>query len=436
MSGVTGAAAAAGWSGAAAASGALDLGSLDLGSLNLAGIAPSSAGHGGGLASLESATAHLETPFAVVDAGALRANADALVRRAGGKPVRLATKSVRCRGVSDAVLGLDGFAGVLALTLPEALLLAQTCSDVVVGYPTVDRAALARLAADPELAARVTLMVDSTDHLDLLDGVAAQSDSVLRVCLDLDASLRLFRGRLHLGTRRSPLHSAVDAARFAEEIVRRPRLRLVGMMAYEGQIAGVADNAGSPVTKGVVRAMQARSVAELRSRRAAAVAAVRAIADLEFVNGGGTGSIESTVAEPAVTEVAAGSGLYCPTLFDGYRRFRATPAAFFVTSVVRRPAPGIATVLGGGWVASGAAGRSRLPTPVWPPGLRLTGTEGAGEAQTPLAGAGSLQVGDRVWFRHAKAGELCERVNELHVGHGGSVIATLPTYRGEGYAFL
>lgn len=403
--------------------------------LDLAAIEP---GPGEGFAALAAATAHLATPFAVVDAGALRANADSLVRRAAGKSVRVATKSVRCRAVSDAVLGLAGFRGILALTLPEALLLARGCRDVVVGYPTVDRGALARLCADPELAARVTLMVDSPEQLDVIEDVAAQCGSTIRVCLDLDASLRLLDGRMHLGTRRSPLHSPEDAARFASQIVRRPRFRLVGLMAYEGQIAGVGDDAGSPVTKIAVRAMQARSAAELRERRAAAVAAVRAVADLEFVNGGGTGSIESTVAEDAVTEVAAGSGLYCPTLFDGYRGFRPMPAAWFVTSVVRRPAPGMATVLGGGWVASGAAGRDRLPTPVWPPGLRLTGMEGAGEAQTPLTGpgAGALRVGDRVWFRHAKAGELCERVNELHVVCGGAVIATVPTYRGEGYAFL
>ncbi len=45
-------------------------------------------------------------------------------------------------------------------------------------------------------------------------------------------------------------------------------------------------------------------------------------------------------------------------------------------------------------------------------------------------------LGDRVWFRHAKAGELCERVNELHLVRGGAVVDVVPTYRGEGRAFL
>ncbi|MGN6250784.1 MAG: alanine racemase [Marmoricola sp.] len=385
---------------------------------------------------LAAATAHLEPPFAVVDLGALARNARSLVARAAGKPVRLATKSVRCRAISDAVLAVDGFAGVLALTLSEALLLAESCDDVVVGYPSADRQALARLGGDERLAARVTVMVDSVEQLDLITGAVPVAGPPIRVCLDLDASLRLAGGRVHLGVRRSPVHSAADAAALARAVVARSRFRLVGLMAYEGQVAGLGDDAGSRLHRVQVRAMQAASVAELARRRAAAVAAVREVADLEFVNGGGTGSIETTVAEEAVTEVAAGSGLYCPTLFDGYRRFRPAPAAFFVTTVVRRPTDDIATVAGGGWVASGVPGPDRLPTPVWPPGLRMTPLEGAGEAQTPLRGGSGLRVGDRVWFRHAKAGELCERVEELHLVEAGAVVAGVPTYRGEGHAFL
>jgi D-serine deaminase-like pyridoxal phosphate-dependent protein len=394
---------------------------------------------GHGYAALAAATADLEPPFAVVDVDALQANAQALVRRAAGKPVRLATKSVRCRAVSNAVLATDGFRGILALTLPEALWLAEDCVDVVVGYPTTDAVALRQLAGDERLAARVTIMIDSADQLDLVERFVGDKGHPIRVCLDLDASLELLGGRLHLGPRRSPVHSVEAAVALARDVVRRKGFTLVGLMAYEGQTAGVGDNAPGPVAKRLtIRAMQRASVLELARRRAAVVDAVRRVAPLEFVNGGGTGSIEQTVAEDAVTEVAAGSGLYCPTLFDTYRSFRPQPAAFFVLPVVRRPSAGFATVLGGGWVASGAVGRDRLPTPSWPVGLELTPLEGAGEAQTPLTGPGAaaLKIGDRVFFRHAKAGELCERVDELHLVQGGVVIGTVPTYRGESKAFL
>lgn len=388
------------------------------------------------VAALDAATSHLEPPFAAVDLAAFATNARTMVRRAGDKPIRLATKSVRCRELSRAVLDTDGYAGILALTLPEALWLAETCDDVVVGYPTADRAALQELAASEQLAQRVTLMVDSVEQLDFIERVVGPSGPPLRVCLDVDASLRLLGGRVHLGTRRSPLHSVESVQALVSDVQARRRFTLVGLMAYEGQIAGVANNVGSLIHRAQIRGMQARSIRELATRRAAIVDAVRDVTDIEFVNGGGTGSIESTLAEDAVTEVAAGSGLYGPGLFDGYRGFRPLPAAYFAASVVRRPMPSMATTLGGGWVASGAPGADRLPLPAWPTGLSLTGMEGAGEAQTPLKGRSDLRVGNRVWFRHAKAGEVCERVNELHLVHDGEIVATVPTYRGEGRAFL
>ncbi|MEV7568820.1 amino acid deaminase/aldolase [Streptomyces tanashiensis] len=392
-----------------------------------------------GLPALQKATAGLQPPFAVVDLGALRANAAQMTRRAGGKPIRLASKSLRCRALIGDTLRLPGFTGILAFTLPEALWLAEEHDDVLVGYPTADTDALGRLGADERLAARVTLMIDSTEHLDLVTAAIGPAGPPVRVCLDLDASLRLAGGRLHLGMRRSPLHSPRQARDLALAVTARRRLRLVGVMAYEGQIAGIADDRpGSRAGRTAVRLMQKLSTRELRERRAAAVRAVRSVAPLEFVNGGGTGSLESTSAEPAVTELGAGSGLYAPTLFDHYRGFSPRPAAHFVLSVVRRPGPRHATVLGGGWIASGAPGADRLPLPVWPTGLRLLPQEGAGEVQTPLTGegAGRLRSGDRVWFRHAKAGELCERVNELHVVDGDRIVDAVPTYRGEGRAFL
>lgn len=391
---------------------------------------------------LERATAHLDPPYAVVDLTAFDANAAALVDRAAGKPVRVASKSVRVRDLLTRVLDRPGWHGVLAFTLPEAVWLVRTgiSDNVLVAYPTADRNTLAELAADPALADAVTLMVDDGTQLDLVDRVCPPGRRPpLRVCLDLDASWRPMGGRVHVGVRRSPVHSARAAGAFAAAVAGRPGFQLVGLMSYEAQIAGLGDAPpGQAVLGTAIRVAQRGSYRELLARRAAAVAAVREHADLEFVNGGGTGSVAATSADPAVTEVTAGSGLYGPTLFDAYRAWRPTPAAFFACAVVRRPGPGLATVLGGGWIASGPAAESRLPRPWLPAGLKLLGAEGAGEVQTPLAGAAAtkLRVGDRVWFRHAKAGELCERVNEVHLVDGDTVLATVPTYRGEGRAFL
>jgi D-serine deaminase-like pyridoxal phosphate-dependent protein len=394
-------------------------------------------------ARLDTATADLDPPFAVLDLDAFGANADDLVRRAAGKPVRVAGKSVRCREALRHVLARPGFAGVLAYSLREALWLAAgndpVTTDVVVAYPSVDRTALRRLVADDTTAARVTVMVDSTDHLDLIDDVLGPGRrTAVRVCLDVDASLRVAGGRVHLGVRRSPVHTPDQAAALARAVVGRAGFDLVGLMAYEAQIAGVPDAPAGHRLRGLaVRRMQAASARELGQRRAAVVAAVRTVGPLEFVNGGGTGSLEVTAADPAVTEVAAGSGLYCPTLFDGYRAFTARPAALFALPVTRRPDERTVTVAGGGWIASGPPGRDRSPAPTYPAGLRLTGTEGAGEVQTPLTGPGTaqLRIGDRVWFRHAKAGELCEHVDALHTLEGDARTGSWPTYRGEGQAF-
>ncbi|MGW3784919.1 amino acid deaminase/aldolase [Micromonospora chokoriensis] len=391
---------------------------------------------------LDRATAHLDPPYAVVDLTAFDANSAALAELAGGKPVRLASKSVRSRELISRALARPGWQGIMAFTVPEAIWLvrAGVSDDVLVAYPSADRAALAELAADPTLAAAITLMIDGTGQLDLIDAVRAPGQRAeLRLCLDLDASWRPIRGRVHVGVRRSPVHSARAAGALAATVAGRAGFRLVGLMSYEAQIAGLGDAPpGQTLLAGAIRLAQRGSYRELLARRGAAVAAVREYADLEFVNGGGTGSVAATSADPAVTEVTAGSGLYGPTLFDAYRAWRPTPAAFFACAVVRRPTPELATVLGGGWIASGPAADSRLPRPWLPAGLKLVGTEGAGEVQTPLSGAAAatLRVGDRVWFRHAKAGELCERVNDLHLVEGDTVVASVPTYRGEGQAFL
>lgn len=389
---------------------------------------------------LAQATAALDPPFAVVDLDAFDANAADLTRRAAGRAtIRLASKSVRSRALIERAACRDGYQGILGFTLPEALWLAETHQDVVVAYPTADRQALRCLAADERLASRVTLMIDSIGQLDLVDAAVGAAHATIKVCLDVDASLELAGGRVHLGPLRSPVRTPDQAAALAREIVARDGFALDGLMSYEGLIAGLGDDQpGSALKRAILRTIQRHSARELHTRRAEVVAAVRRIAPLRFVNGGGTGSVEQTSAEEAITEIGAGSGLYGPGLFDHYRGFRPRPAAFFVLPVVRRPTPRIATALGGGWIASGPIGKDRLPEPTWPRGLRFSPLEGAGEVQTPLLGhaAAQLRLGQQIWFRHAKAGELCEHVNELYLVHGDQVVDQVPTYRGEGHAFL
>jgi D-serine deaminase-like pyridoxal phosphate-dependent protein len=385
-------------------------------------------------------TAHdepLSTPLMVVDLDAFDANADDLVRRARGLPIRVASKSLRVPSLIRRALAHDGFEGVLAYTLTEALWLEQegVVDDLVVAYPTVDRGALARLVESPAAAGHITLMVDSPAHLDVIDSVRASHAVPIRVALDVDAGLWV--GGQHVGPKRSPLHDASTVLDLARTITQRHGFRLVGVMTYEGQVAGVADDVPTQRAKSaVVRRLKALSITQLETRRGEIAAGLRDLVELEFWNAGGSGSVESTAADPVVTEIAAGSGLLVPTLFDHYRSFEPRPASYVGLPVTRRPSPTIATVHGGGLVASGPAGADRLPTPWAPAGLHLTGLEGAGEVQTPLTGraAPMLDIGDLVWFRHAKSGEPFEHANTVQLLAGDRFVEEARTYRGHGLA--
>lgn len=391
--------------------------------------------------------ARLESPALILDAAAFEHNVADLRARAGSVPIRVASKSLRVRSVIGDILGRDGFAGVLAYSLDEARWLATELDipDVLMGYPTTSRGAIARLIADDAARDRVSLLVDSTEHLDVIDAVVAPGRrEPIRVAIDLDASLRYLGGAVHIGVRRSPVHRVGDAESLARAIAHRPGFNLVGVMSYEAQIAGVGNHVdGANLKNRAVSIMQHRSMAELRKRRGKAIAAIAKYADLEFVNAGGTGSLEVTATDSAVTDIAAGSGFFGGHLFDNYAHFTPAPAMAFGLDVVRRPTRDIVTCLGGGWIASGPPAADRLPKPSWPPGLSYVDTEAAGEVQTPLRGPASrdLQLGDRVWFRHTKSGEASEHANEVAIidrfaDGGPRVVDVVPTYRGEGKSFL
>jgi D-serine deaminase-like pyridoxal phosphate-dependent protein len=385
---------------------------------------------------LESIFSGIEAPYALVDLDAMWSNAREMLDRAAGTPIRVASKSVRCRALLAAILEHDpSFRGLMTFTLPESLWLhGHGFEDLLLAYPTADRGALAELAR-LESDRRPILMVDSTEHLDYIEAAVPDPARPIRVCIELDVGWWPLGGRVKIGAKRSPLRSPEQAQALAAGITARPSLELAAIMGYEAHIAGLGDRPlGKRMQEPLIRLVKRLSAAEIAERRAAVVAAVRGIAPVEIVNGGGTGSIHTTRREDVVTEITAGSGFYAPTLFDRYTDFRLTPAAMFAMPVVRRPSGGVATLLGGGYHASGPTGRDRLPQPHLPRGLRLDPLEGAGEVQTPVIGAAaaSLRVGDRVYLRHAKAGELCERFESLHLVRGDRIVDEVPTYRGEG----
>lgn len=381
---------------------------------------------------IERATEDLPAPLAALHLPSLRANVEYTVRRAGGTRVRIASKSVRVRKVLELALGADlaggeKIRGVMAYSLREALWLVECgCRDVLLGYPTTDRQALARLGADPEAKAAITLMVDDVAHAEIAEAAGAHG---VRMCIDVDASLRI--GPIHLGTRRSPLRTADQVEALARTLVDQGH-EVVGAMFYEAQVAGVQDNVFGI---GPVKALSMRRLVPLRQEVAEAIEQVTGNAP-EILNSGGTGSIEASASAPAVTEVTVGSGLFVSGIFDFYTSFTPRPALFFGLDAVRTPAPGMSTLLYGGYLASGAPAADRLPVPVRP-GFSFTSREGAGEVQTPIDAP--LPIGGRAWLRHGKAGELAERFAEIvvvdSVDGTPTVVDRWATYRGEGKCF-
>lgn len=379
-------------------------------------------------------------PFAWLDLDLLDANIRAIVGGAGSKHVRVASKSVRSVAVLRRILAASPiFRGLMCFTAREAAWLAQQgFDDLLIGYPTWhsdDLAAVARATAN---GARITLMVDCVAHVEQVEAVAQQHGVRLPLCLEIDMTLAV--PGLHFGVWRSPLQTPEQARPVIERIARSQHVTLDGIMGYEAQVAGVGDNYPGQVAKNtLVRRLKGRSVRLDAERRAALVALAQSLCGpLRFVNGGGTGSMATTRQENAVTEITVGSGFYSPALFDNYRHFRYQPAAGYAIEIVRVPAPGIYTCLGGGYSASGGAGKDRLPSVYLPAGARLDPLEGAGEVQTPIHYRGSerLALGDPVLMRHAKAGELCERFTHLACIQNGVIVEDITTYRGDGQCFL
>ena len=310
--------------------------------------------------------------------------------------------------------------------------------DIVVAYPTVDERSLVKVACQLRRGRSITLMVDNGTQVQAINEIAVTEGVVIPLAIDLDMSSD-FPG-LYFGVHRSPINDVASALGLAADIASNQGVILQGLMGYEGQIAGLMDAVpGQTVKNRIIRFLKSRSIAEVNKRREQVVQALRKAGhSLQFVNGGGTGSFESTRQDPSVTELAAGSGLYAPTLFDHYQAFELKPAAGFALPVTRTQAPGVMVCSGGGYIASGPAGKDRLPQPWLPSGCRLIDNEAAGEVQTPLQHTLSqaLNLGDPVLFRHAKAGELCERFDELLVISNGRVVDRVPTYRGEGKNFF
>ena len=379
-------------------------------------------------------------PLAYVDLDLFDQNVQDILRRAGCTPLCVASKSIRCVALIRRIQEASSrFHSIMAYSAREAVFLAENgMDDIRVAYPVWREVEGSGVSELLKAGKRISLMVDCLEHVQHLESIGARTGTVFQLCMDADMSSS-YPG-LYFGVRRSGISTPERAVSLWRAIKERPHVRLAGLMGYEAQIAGLQDRPpGRRLSGYLLRRLKRRSIQEVRRRRSTIVEALRRDGcALEFVNGGGTGSVETTVERDVVTEVTVGSGFFSPALFDHYDRFHHQPAAGFAIEIVRRPALGIYTCQGGGYVASGAAGQDKLPQPYLPVGAALIPREGAGEVQTPILYRGNeeLSLGDPICMRHSKAGELCERFNSLVLVSAGAIADEVPTYRGQGMCFL
>lgn len=391
-------------------------------------------------------------PFAFVDLDLLEENARNIAQRAGNKKIRIASKSIRSISVLKKIFSMnEKFQGIMCFTLPEAVFLSKNnFDDILAGYPCMQENYIAEVCSEIKRGKKIILMIDCIEHAQKANEIAGKHNVVLPLCLDIDMSTKF--PFLYFGVNRSPLKNKNQALELTEKILKLSNVKIAGVMGYEAQIAGVADNYPSQFLKNsIVKFLKKKSVKEIAERRKEIVNAIESTGiKLSFVNGGGTGSLETTSEEKCVTEVTAGSGFYSSALFDNYSGFKHLPAAAFAIEIVRKPKENIFTCHGGGYIASGSIGADKQPVPYLPQGLKYSKNEGAGEVQTPLICTAdfksaphinadfksALHIGDPVFMRHSKAGELCERFNFLYLVSDGKIVDEVKTYRGEGHCFL
>lgn len=386
----------------------------------------------------EVAYAHLVRPFACIDLEALDRNIAFVNQEALGKNIRIATKSVRSINLLRYIAErLDHHAGFMTFDLRETFhLLNEGFDDLLLGYPQLEESLIEETIPFVKQGRTVTFMIDSVKQWQWLEEIGERHQVMFEICLDINLSVDF--KVLYFGTKRSALQNVEDFQILLASASSVKYTKVTGIMGYEAQIAGVTD---VPVARWQAPAIQLFKKLSLQKisdfRQEVVQLARQNCPDLQFVNGGGSGSIDFTARAEEVTELTIGSAFYFPALFSRYRNLPLDNAVNFALRVTRNPEPGVIVCNGGGYIASGATGADKNPVPIWPENLSYLKNEGAGEVQTPLQDKkGQLQIGDTVYFKHAKAGELCERFNELHARRQTKYSGAFTTYRGDGECYL
>lgn len=369
-----------------------------------------------------------KAPSAWLDMDALDHNIALVNQKTQALNLRLATKSIRSIDVLNYIKdNSPNYIGLMSYAADELVYLLENGFDnILCAYPTLDSSSVAQTFKYTEQGATMIWMVDRPEHVELLNEIARDHKVIVEICLDVNMSMPL--PKLYFGTKRSALMSKKDVETLLKIIKKCTNVKLTSVMGYEAQIAGLAERLpGKALLTPAIRLLKNRSKKQVSQRRGTIVAWLKKQGyALELINGGGSGSMDFTASQPEVTEITVGSAYYKPAYFDYMDSMEGfKPAAGFVLPITRQPEKGVITCHSGGFIASGAVGADKVPVVHYPDYLSILADEGFGEVQTPMttnkkamnsinnAKSKVITIGDFVWCRHAKAGELCEHFNEL-----------------------
>lgn len=385
-------------------------------------------------------------PMAMVDLDGVDANFELFARaaKAYNKKIRIATKSLRCLSLIKYLAEKDPelISGLMCYRIREAeYLFSQGLDNLFVAYPEINPQDLKILAELTKKGCNISITADSLDHFNMLDKLGKEHDCKIKIVLELDGSLRALGGKLNLGVRRSSVKTLEELKNRLSFIRNMKHIKLYGVMLYEAQVAGLADKLPfSKLQNPIKKRIKASSIPKIKEFRQKSMEIIYNEGfSPEIINGGGSGSIFSSIEDDSLSEVTVGSGFICSQLFSYYEDLDLQPSIFYAIETVRKPEKGYITCMGGGYVASGSHGLEKQPTLFLPKGIEATELEGFGEVQTPfkiLDNKVKIDLGDPIILRHAKAGELAEHFNNYHFFKNDKVVSIEPTYRGFGLSFL
>ncbi|MDA3912824.1 1-acyl-sn-glycerol-3-phosphate acyltransferase [Oleiagrimonas sp.] len=365
-------------------------------------------------------------PLCYLDLDLLERNIRSILKRTGGKKLRVDARMLQCPGIIQRVMrSSPRFHGVKCSTVAEAIRLLDMddMSDMLVTCPTVQSKALERVCAAIEAAHQITLTVDSPAHLEAISKIASRRDARVPLCVELDMSIA--RAGLEGPARRSPIRSNEALLRLVQRIDETPGVYFRGVLTHETQRNHFAEWMSSG-GGGDKAALSKRNAARVQARRHEMVQALQAQGHEDFlVNCGGAGSMSFNASHAAVTEISVGAALFGLDPDDE----QDIPAAGYAAEIIRKPGEDRYTCLVGGYTASRTAGTQSLPRPYLPDGAYLDELHGSAEAQLPIRCTERLDIGDMVFLHPVNTNEMCERFSRLQLVQNGAIVGEAETYR-------